>query len=79
MPKLPVISGKKLLKLLYKNGFRLVRQKGSHVFIENDSGNLMTVIPVHGNEDLGRGLLKSILNDLELSIETFLDMLEVNN
>lgn len=70
MPKLPVISGKTLLKLFKKNGFFEVRQKGSHVFVENEEGTLGTVIPIHTNEDLGKGLLKSILEDLEITVET---------
>lgn len=74
MPKLPVLSGKKLLKILRKNGHRILRQKGSHVFVENPEGNLGTVVPIHGNEDLGKGLLKSILDDLELTVEDFLKM-----
>lgn len=66
MPKLPVLSGKKLLSVLLRVGFVEVRRKGSHVFVESNDSELRTVIPIHGNEDLGRGLLKKILNDLDL-------------
>ena len=76
MPKLPVLSGKQLLKLLQKNGFVVVRQKGSHVFLEDKNEELTTVIPLHGNEDLGKGLLKAILNDLELSVDELVEMLK---
>lgn len=76
MPKLPIISGKTLLKLLKNKEFIVVRQKGSHVFIENKDQNLRTVIPIHGNEDLGKGLLKKILNDLEISVEELLEWLK---
>jgi len=72
MPKLPIISGKALLKLLKKKGFVEVRKRGSHVFIENANQSLRTVIPIHSNEDLGKGLLKKILNDLETSAEEFI-------
>lgn len=75
MPKLPVLSGRKLLKILVAHGYRMVRQKGSHVFVENADGSLSTVIPVHSNEDLGKGILKSILNDFELSMEDILRMI----
>ncbi len=67
MPKLPTISGKSLLKILKKHNFFEVRRKGSHVFIEN--ADRRTIIPLHGNEDLGKGLLKKILTDLEISVE----------
>ena len=75
MPKLPIISGKNLLKILKKYEYVQVRQKGSHVFVEDKNGELSTVIPVHRNEDLGKGLLKSILNDLELDVEDLLNMI----
>ncbi len=39
------------------------------MFVERIDGSRGTVIPVHGNEDLGVGLLKSILNDLDLTAE----------
>jgi len=32
--KLPVVSGEETIKALYKAGFRVVRQKGSHVRME---------------------------------------------
>ena len=75
MGALPVISGKKLLRILLKSGFHALRKKGSHVFVESTDGTYGTVIPVHGNEDLGKGLLRSILNDLKLSGEDLERML----
>jgi predicted RNA binding protein YcfA (HicA-like mRNA interferase family) len=69
MTGLPIISGKKLLHALLKNGFIAIRKKGSHVFVESSDGLRSTAVPVHGNEDLGKGLLKSILNDLDLSTD----------
>ncbi len=52
MPKLPIISGKKLLRLLKNNGYLVIRKKGSHVFIDNPENDLGTVIPINSNEDL---------------------------
>lgn len=34
MPKLPVLSGRELVKILKKAGFKEKRQKGSHIFME---------------------------------------------
>jgi len=75
MPKLPIISGKKLLSTLVKNGFVEVRRKGSHAFVKNLTGIRTTIIPIHSNEDLGKGILKSILNDLEISVEDLIAMI----
>jgi len=46
MVKLPVISGKRLIKVLEDEGFEIVRQKGSHVSLQKDNsrtGFLCTV------------------------------------
>jgi predicted RNA binding protein YcfA (HicA-like mRNA interferase family) len=45
MPKLPVLSGEELIRLLFKAGFQKVRQKGSHVSLKK--GEFKTVIPLH--------------------------------
>ncbi|MEA3449917.1 MAG: type II toxin-antitoxin system HicA family toxin [Patescibacteria group bacterium] len=67
MPKLTLISGEKMLKLLALCDFEIVRIKGSHHFLKNKTKRSMTVVPVHGNEELGVGLLISILSDVDLS------------
>ena len=51
-------------------GFQLVRQKGSHAYYRHPDGRA-TVLPVHRGEDLGRGLLREILRDIEISNEEF--------
>ncbi len=75
MPSLPVISGKRLLKLLLKNNHIALRKKGSHVFIESVDGQYGTVVPIHANEDLGPGLLKAILNDLHIDVKDLVKLL----
>lgn len=73
--QIPIVSGKRLLKALLKNGFIKVRQKGSHVFVKKLDSGRGTVIPVHSNEDLSKGLLKAILSDLDMSIHELMDYL----
>jgi predicted RNA binding protein YcfA (HicA-like mRNA interferase family) len=52
------ISGKKVIKLLLKDGWTKVSQSGSHVKLTK--GSLVTIIPLHGNRDLPKGTLRSI-------------------
>ena len=70
MPKSPRLSGKKILIILKKHEFKVIRVKGSHHFLRHDDGRC-TVVPVHGNETIGPGLLRDILSDTELTIEEF--------
>jgi len=71
MPKLPVLSGEELIKLLLKAGFHKVRQKGSHVSLEK--GEFKTVVPLH--EELARGTLLGILKQCGLSREDLIKLL----
>ena len=56
MGRLPVVSGEQLIKALGKEGFIVVRRKGSHVSLRK--GHLKTVVPLH--EELAKGTLLAI-------------------
>ena len=70
MPKLSPIRGKELVRILEKQGFAVVRQKGSHVRLEHPDGR-KTSDPVHTGESVGKGLLRKILRDVVLTPEQF--------
>ena len=74
MAKLPQISGKELCKLIEKLGFEKIYGKGSHVRFKHLDGR-RTVVTVHGNEELGPGLLTEILKQIKLSREDFEELL----
>ena len=67
MPKLPVISAKKLIRILEGIGFYRGRSRGSHLIMINADGR-RTVVPMHGR-DIPSGTLLAILKDLNLSKE----------
>ncbi len=75
MSRLPAIPPRKLCQVLEALGFELVRQKGSHLFYRHPDGRA-TVVPYHAGEDLGRGLVRAILRDIELSRDEFLALLK---
>ena len=65
MSKVPALSGKKLVKILKKFDFEVIRVKGSHSFLRHPDGRCTTV-PVHANETIGIGILSKILRDCEI-------------
>lgn len=70
VPKFPLISCNKLVKFLKKEDFIELRQSGSHKFFKHLDGRT-TVVPIHNDEEIGRGLLKAILNEIDISREEF--------
>ena len=65
MAKLPVLSGLELVAALKKSGFKVVRQKGSHISLQK--GAFRTVIPLH--VELAKGTLLAILRQCGLTRE----------
>lgn len=72
--KLPRISPDKVIKVIEKLGFFLVRQSGSHRIYKNQMGIRITV-PYHAGKTLHPKVLKNILKDIDISIEEFNKML----
>lgn len=69
------VRARDLARVLEALGFVRVRQKGSHAFFLHADGRA-TVVPLHGGEDIGRGLLRRILRDIEVSPDSLIDLLK---
>ena len=69
MPKLVPIKPKKFIKILLGRGFIKRDAEGSHVLFSHPDGRT-TVIPIHAKE-ISKGLLRKILNDIQLSVEEY--------
>lgn len=70
MTQIPTLSPRKLIKILRKMGFVKIRQEGSHIFFKHSDGRT-TVVQFHQGKDIGRGLLRSILDDIKVSLQNF--------
>ena len=76
MPKLPVLSGKKLITSLKKAGFVEVRQRGSHISMQKvtPEKTFKTIVPLH--KEVAKGTLIDILHQTGLTKEDLLELLE---
>ncbi len=61
------ISGKELAELLERNGWVLLRVKGSHHIYGKQGSVVRISVPIHGKKPLKIGLLKHILGLAGLS------------
>jgi len=75
MPKLPSISGERLVRALKRAGFVELRQKGSHVSLEKRTPDktFKTVVPQHST--LSKGTLSDILKQAGLTVEQLMELL----
>lgn len=65
-----MLKARDVMRVLRLLGFEKVRQSGSHIFFQHRDGRT-TLIPKHGGEDIGRGLLRQILREIEMTPEDF--------
>jgi len=71
MTRLSFFEGKTIIKALAKIGYKQIRQKGSHIRLQC-TGRKSITIPDH---IVGRGLLRKILRDANLSPDEFSKLL----
>lgn len=55
------MRAKELIKLLENNGWRVVRQKGSHIQLKNDAVVELITIPDHGNKEVSIGVYNRVM------------------
>lgn len=66
--KLPLLSGRQVVRTLERLGFVEVHRKGSHVKMKHEDGR-MIVFPFH--DEVDRFTLKGALRDAEIDLEEF--------
>jgi len=74
-PKLPVVTGKELARIVPKLGFEFRRQKGSHAIYVRSTDKARVVIPMHGGAAIKPKTLRAIIQDLKLTVEEFTALL----
>jgi len=71
MTKLPVLSGRELVKILKKLGFEPIRQKGSHIILEKVNSNPRKALVVPNHKEIDTGTLIEIIRQAGLKRDEF--------
>jgi predicted RNA binding protein YcfA (HicA-like mRNA interferase family) len=74
-PKMPVVSGDELVRVLAKFGYEVVRQKGSHVRLRHSSDPARNSITIPLHKEIAFGTLKRILRDADVTVEQLVSSL----
>lgn len=73
MPRLGVFSGAEVCRILEAEGFRLVRQRGSHIIMQREQpAGETTTVPVPNHRVVRIGTLLSIIRQSGVPKEKFL-------
>jgi predicted RNA binding protein YcfA (HicA-like mRNA interferase family) len=74
MTPLPVVSGRQARQAFERLGWRFLRMRGSHMILAKAGSLAVLSIPDH--DPVGRGLLRSLIRDAEISVEEFAQALK---
>lgn len=66
-PRQPVVSGAELIRALERDGWTVVRQRGSHVRLKKPGRRNALVVPLH--KEIRKGTLAGILRDAGLTAD----------
>ena len=70
MPRLPVLSGREVVRIFESLGWQIARQSGSLIILVKD-GHLATLsVPDH--REVARGTLRSLIRTAELTVAEFI-------
>ena len=73
--KLPLISSNEILKILVKQGFKIVRQRGSHITLHKQKDNRILLVVVPVKKQIKRGTLLSIIRQAGMTKDEFVSLI----
>ncbi|MCG5536562.1 type II toxin-antitoxin system HicA family toxin [Ectothiorhodospira mobilis] len=75
MSKVPILPYEKVIAALKRDGWVVVRQRGSHIRLQKHSRNEVLKLTVPAHRPIKRSTLSHILKQAHIPIEGFMDLL----
>ncbi|MFA5866074.1 MAG: type II toxin-antitoxin system HicA family toxin [Phycisphaerae bacterium] len=75
MSKVPSLSYVQILRAFQRDGWTIVRQRGSHIRLQKRKGDELLKITVPAHRSVKRSTLSRILKQAHLSVDDFLGLL----
>ncbi len=73
MPALPVLSGRKVVRVFEKLGWQIVRQRGSHIIMVKEGEIATLSVPDH--KEIAKGTLRSLIRTAGITVDEFVSEL----
>ena len=71
MPPIPLLRPREVIKTFEKFGWKVVRQKGSHIILTKE-GHIAT-LSVPNHPEVARGTLRSLITKAGMTVEEFIE------
>jgi predicted RNA binding protein YcfA (HicA-like mRNA interferase family) len=74
MQRLPLISGREVVKVFERLGWEVARQRGSHIILVKKGHIASLSVPDH--REVARGTLRSLISHADITVEEFLSAMK---
>ncbi|MBI4266848.1 MAG: type II toxin-antitoxin system HicA family toxin [Chloroflexi bacterium] len=75
MTSVPILSYREIVRALPRDGWVIIRQRGSHIRLQRHSGERTLKLTVPAHNPVKRSTLSHLLKQGEIEVERFLKLL----
>lgn len=72
MSRLGSYSGEAVVRTFQRAGWRVSRQRSSHVILEKEGHEATLSVPVQKGKNVKRGTLRDLIRDAKISVDEFI-------
>ncbi len=73
MSRMGSYNGEEVVRAFQRAGWRITRQRSSHVILEKEGHEATLSVPVHKGKNIKRGTLRDLIKDAKMSVDEFLE------
>ena len=73
MSRLGSYRGEEVVRVFQRAGWKITRQRSSHVILEKEGYEATLSVPVHKGKNVKRGTLRDLIKDAKMSVDEFLE------
>ena len=74
-PRVPVLGYRQIIRAMQRDGWVVVRQRGSHVWLQKGTRERTLKVTVPAHTPVKRRTLSRIPNDADIDLQDFLELL----
>jgi len=73
LSRLGSYTGEQVVRAFQRAGWKITRQRSSHVILEKEGHEATLSVPVHKGKNVKRGTLRNLIKDARMSVDEFLE------
>ena len=73
MSRLAPYKGEEVVKAFQRAGWKIARQRSSHIILEMEGHKATLSVPVHKGKNVKRGTLRDLIKDARMTVDEFLE------